>query len=108
MARLKRYDLYDGDGEIIRDLDLEHDDGRRASSRLPGKQPLGRDEGLRERDAWDRHQEEQKSRRRYFRNNEEDDGLGAPSTVFDDLNRFEKDNDWEDSRPKYRRKQKSV
>lgn len=88
MGRLKRYDLYEGDGEIIRDLDLEHDEERR--NPLPGKQPLGRDRDLRERDEWNRRQEEQRQRRRYFSRNEEDDGLGAPSTLFDDLDRFEK------------------
>ena len=108
MAKLKRYDLYDGDGEIIRDLDLEHDEGKRASgTALPGRKPLGRDEGLRQRDAWDREKEEQRSRRRYFRNNEEDDGLGAATPAdFDDLDRFEKDDEWEDNRPRYRRPQK--
>ena len=33
MAKLKRYDLYEGDDDIISDP-------------LPGKKPLGRDEGL--------------------------------------------------------------
>ena len=41
MGKLKRYDLYEGDDEFI-------------SPSLPGKQPLGRDENLRERDAYDR------------------------------------------------------
>ena len=33
MAKLKRYDLYEGDDDLI-------------SNPLPGKQPLGRDAGL--------------------------------------------------------------
>ena len=99
MARLKRYELYDGDGEIIRDLDLTHDDAP-----LPGKKPLGRDQGLRERDAWEKRQQETRSRRRYFRDNE-DDGLGAPSPVFDDFQRFEKAEEPEEERPRYRRRE---
>ena len=77
MAKLKRYDLYEGDDEYI-------------ASSLPGKKPLGRDEGLRERDAYDRRKEEEaEKRRRYFAANEKDDGLGAPSSIFDDFDRFE-------------------
>ena len=73
MAKLKRYDLYEGDDEFI-------------SSSLPGKKPLGRDEGLRERDAYDRRKEEEaEKRRRYFAANEKDDGL--PSlTILTGLN----------------------
>lgn len=99
MARLKRYDLYEGDGEEIRD------DGRGYS--LPGRQPMGRDEGLRERDDYDRRAEYAASqrKRRYFASNEEDDGLGAPSTLFDDFDRFT-DRSLEEKRPKYRRPKK--
>ena len=38
MAKLKRYDLYEGDDEYIS---------------LPGKQPLGRDRDLKERDEYE-------------------------------------------------------
>ena len=93
MAKLKRYDLYEGDDEII-------------SSSLPGRKPLGRDEGLKERDAYDRRQEEAERRRRYFASNEQDDGLGAPSSVFDDFDRFETAIPTRDERPKYRRREK--
>lgn len=94
MAKLKRYDLYEGDDEFI-------------SSSLPGKKPLGRDEGLRERDAYDRRKEEEaEKRRRYFAANEKDDGLGAPSSVFDDFDRFEQPIPIRDERPKYRRREK--
>ena len=94
MAKLKRYDLYEGDDEFI-------------SSSLPGKKPLGRDEGLKERDAYDRRQEEEEQkRRRYFASNERDDGLGAPSSVFDDFDRFEHPIPTRDERPKYRRREK--
>ena len=148
MAKLKNYDLYEGEGEIIRDLEITHDDDsprlRRSprpsrpsgsspassssstsspspdsssssrsssseatSSSLPGKSPLGRDRGLREREAWDRKQEEIRQRRRYFSRNE-DDGLGAPATVFDDLERFERLEREEEEplsrRPRYRRR----
>ena len=94
MAKLKRYDLHEGDDEFI-------------SSSLPGKKPLGRDEGLRERDAYDRRKEEEaEKRRRYFAANEKDDGLGAPSSVFDDFDRFEQPIPIRDERPKYRRREK--
>lgn len=94
MAKLKRYDLYEGDDEFI-------------SSSLPGKKPLGRDEGLQERDAYDRRKEEEaEKRRRYFAANEKDDGLGAPSSVFDDFDRFEQPIPIRDERPKYRRREK--
>lgn len=94
MAKLKRYDLYEGDDEFI-------------SSPLPGKKPLGRDECLKERDAYDRRREEEENRRRrYFASNEQDDGLGAPSSVFDDFDRFEHPLPMRDERPKYRRREK--
>ena len=67
MAKLKRYDLYEGDDEFI-------------SSSLPGKKPLGRDEGLRERDAYDRRKEEEaEKRRRYFSRSRS--GTSGRSTV---------------------------
>ena len=93
MAKLKRYDLYEGDDDII-------------SSSLPGKKPLGRDEGLRARDEYDRQAEEQEKKRRYFASNEKDDGLGAPSSLFDDFDRFESPAPVRDNRPKYKRKEK--
>ena len=93
MAKLKRYDLYEGDEDII-------------SPSLPGKQPLGRDKGLQERDAYDRRQEEEQKKHRYFASNEEDDGLGAPSTLFDDFDRFENPVTFPEQRPAYRRKPK--
>ena len=77
MAKLKRYDLYEGDDDVI------------FSELLPGKQPMGRDEGLQERDEFDRREEEETKKRRYFASNERDDGLGAPSSLFDDFDRFE-------------------
>ena len=92
MAKLKRYDLYEGDDEFIS---------------LPGKQPLGRDEGLKARDAYDRKvEEEAQKRRRYFASNEQDDGLGAPSSLFDDFDRFESPAPVRTDRPKYKRKEK--
>ncbi len=90
MGKLKRYELYEGEDEFI-------------SSSLPGRQPLGRDEGLQARDAYDRRQEETERKRRYFAANEEDDGLGAPSTLFDDSNRFESPLPEREKRPGYRR-----
>ena len=92
MAKLKRYDLYEGDDDLI--------------SPLPGKKPLGRDEGLRARDEYDRKTEEETRKRRYFSSNEQDDGLGAPSSLFDDFDRFESPAPVRASRPKYKRKEK--
>ena len=76
MAKLKRYELYNGDGETIPE---EYTGPRRApgESPLPGKMPLVPAD-----------QEEARPRRRYFAANERDDGLGAPSTLFDDFDRF--------------------
>ena len=92
MAKLKRYELYEGDDDLI-------------SPSLPGKQPLGRDEGLKERDEYDRRTAEEEARkRRYFASNEADDGLGAPSSLFDDFDRFESPAPVRAPRPKYRRK----
>ena len=93
MAKLKRYDLYEGDDDII-------------SNPLPGKQPLGRDAGLKARDEYDRRVEEEARKRRYFASNEQDDGLGAPSTLFDDFDRFESPAPARSARPKYKRKEK--
>ena len=93
MAKLKRYDLYEGDDDLI-------------STPLPGRQPLGRDEGLKARDAYDRRVEEETRKRRYFASNEKDDGLGAPSTLFDDFDRFESPAPVRSARPKYKRKDK--
>ena len=93
MAKLKRYDLYEGDEDII-------------SPSLPGKQPLGRDQGLQERDAYDHRREEEAKKRRYFASNEEDDGLGAPATLFDDFDRFESPVALREPRPAYHRTEK--
>ena len=76
MRRTRNYDLYEGDGETIGE-----------ARGLPGKQPLGRDQELREKDETIRRTEQ---RFRYFqRNAEEDDGLGAPDSVFDNFDRFD-------------------
>ena len=91
MAKLKRYDLYEGDDDLIS---------------LPGKQPLGRDEGLKARDEYDRRTEEEAKKRRYFASNEKDDGLGAPSSLFDDFDRFESPAPARTARPKYKRREK--
>ena len=102
MAKLKRYELYEGDGEIIRDLEQESA-GKRVSSTLPGKQPLGRDAELQERDALRREAEEQEARRRYFRDRETNDGLGGePAGLFDDFDRYH-----EIPRPRKSRKRKT-
>ena len=89
MAKLKRYDLYEGDDDLIS---------------LPGKQPLGRDKDLQARDEYDRRAAEEEKKRRYFASNEKDDGLGAPSSLFDDFDRFESPAPARSSRPQYKRK----
>ena len=93
MGKLKRYELYEGDDDLI-------------PTTLPGKQPLGRDEGLRARDEYDRKAAEEARKRRYFAANEKDDGLGAPSSLFDDFDRFESPAPVRTPRPKYKRKEK--
>ena len=102
MARLKRYDLYEGDGEVIREEG--YTSSRRVSSSLPGKQPLGWEEDPDRPRGGEEHPvrsgnrnagrktEPQADRRRYFLSREEDDGLGSPAPLFDDFDRI-------DSRP---------
>ncbi len=113
MARVKRYDLYEGDGEVIREEEREdsgdfREAGRSAGSALPGRKPLGKEEGLRERQAYERREEEarqEQRKHRYFASNENADDLGAPSTLFDDFDRFSSPPLFE-KRPVYRRPQK--
>ena len=92
MAKLKRYDLYEGDDDLIS---------------LPEKQPLGRDKDLQARDEYDRRTAEEAKKKRYFASNEKDDGLGAPSSLFDDFDRFESPAPARSSRPQYKRKDAS-
>ena len=77
MAKIKRYDLYEGDGEI---LDLDN-----PQYTLKGKAPLGRDEELREKDAAIRQAEKEV---RYFTENRDGDGSPSGVTLFDDFDRF--------------------
>ena len=81
MGRRKDYDLYEGDGEVI------GGETRPKASPLPGKQPLGREEELRERDRAARRAEATVTRRRFFGIREEDDGLGEAPPLYDDLDR---------------------
>ncbi len=104
MARVRRYELYEGDGEAIRGEDNRPGEAAEGPA-LPGRQPRGRDEALRERDVWNRQQEERARRHRYFRAEDDDDGLGPATTLFDDFDRFENPLP-ELKRPRYRRKEK--
>ena len=70
MAKLKRYELYEGDDDYIS---------------LPGKQPLGREEGVKERDAYDRS--------------------ASHSSLFDDFDRFESPAPVRTGRTKQKRKE---
>ena len=89
MARIQKYDLYEGDGEIIGKEDWSGNRALPEKQALPGKQPLGRDPELRERDEAARAAEQRNERRRrYFPENEEDGLPDAPDSVFDDFDRF--------------------
>ena len=88
MAKLKRYELY-GDGETIPG---EYTGPKKSGDApLPGKMPYGREGEVRK-------PEQPAERRRYFASNE-DDGLGAPSTLFDDFDRFNGGGDEPEWRP---------
>ena len=82
MARIRRYELYEGDGEEL----PEEYTGPRRSDTNPGPQEKPAETGT------------GAPRRRYFASNEENDGLGAPSSLFDDFDRFNL-NRTEDRRP---------
>ena len=69
MARLKRYELYEGDGEIIPETYHPPEEKSKQPEQTQSAQVT-------------------ETRRRYFARNEEDDGLGAPSSLFDDFDRF--------------------
>ena len=58
MAKYRKYDLYEGDGEVIREEETEDSgemrESRRSAGRaLPGRMPLGKEDGLRERTAYE-------------------------------------------------------
>ncbi len=83
MARIKRYDLYEGDGEVI-----GGESWKESRDPLPGKRPLGREEDLRERDEAARAA--QATHRHYFPENEEPaEDSEAPMPLFDDFDRYE-------------------
>ena len=75
MAKLKRYEMYEGDGETI--------PGEYAGPRTAPGRASGSDE-----DQWEMMPEEPEQKHHYFVKNEYNDGLGAPSTLFDDFDRF--------------------
>ncbi len=82
MARLKRYELYEGDGEIIPEeyVPLQEREEKRDPEK-PARNPA------------------QEPRNRYFARREENDGLGASSPLFDDFDRFSNQPD-PDRRPR--------
>ena len=69
MARLKRYELYEGDGDIIPEKYTPPEEREETGEKKPVS-PNPRE-----------------PRNRYFARNE-DDGLGASSPLFDDFDRF--------------------
>ncbi len=80
MARIKRYNLYEGDGEIIGGEDWSAS-GRQEKPALPGRQPLGREEAEQEDDPV------RPGEKRYFAENERPDA-DAVSPLFDDFDRY--------------------
>ncbi len=82
MARVRRYDLYEGDGEVIGREDWKAS-GEEQRNPLPGQQPLGREQAKPEGQVPARP-----SRRRYFAENENAD-QNASSPLFDDFDRYE-------------------
>ena len=88
MARLRRYELYDGDGEMIPEeyVPLQERGGKKEA-----KKPAGNPA--------------REPRNRYFAHREEDDGLGTVSPLFDDFDRFnprpERDRDPRNKPPKH-------
>ena len=84
MARLKRYELYEGDGEIIPDEYVPLQERERTNEQEnPPRKPA------------------QEARNRYFANRG-DDGLSAVSPLFDDFDRFSNQQD-----PDRRRREKA-
>ena len=75
MARLKRYELYEGDGEIIPE---EYTPPEEREKKEPERKPV--------------RNPAQQPRNRYFARNE-DDGLGTVSPLFDDFDRFNNQRD---------------
>ena len=70
MARLKRYELYEGDGEIIPEKYVPKQEREEKQEAEKPRNPA------------------QEPRNRYFARREENDGLGATSPLFDDFDRF--------------------
>lgn len=107
--RIDEEELYEGNGENIvsgtrerRRYSFEdHPSDMEERSTLPGKRPLGRDAGLKARDAYDRRMEEDtwRQQERYFKNNS-DEQTTEHQRIFDDLNRYETR---EENRPVYHR-----
>ncbi len=74
MARLKRYELYEGDGEIIPEEYVPLQDRKEKQEEKPARSPA------------------EEPRNRYFARRE-NDGLGPVSPLFDDFDRFNNQRD---------------
>ena len=82
MPRVKRYDLYEGDGEVIPE---EEETSYGSSSRVRVDRTRASEGEKKDTPVFGRDEE---SRRRYFRQHEENDGLVEPSALFDDFDRY--------------------
>ena len=83
MARERRYELYEGNGETIPGERTEPYTASVRVSVSKNASTNGSDE-----DQWEMIPEEPETKQRYFARSEYNDGLGPPSALFDDFDRF--------------------
>ena len=82
MARIRQYEIYDGDGETIPGEFTGPGAGSGRDSMSSGTPASGPED-----DQWEMIPEEPEKKHRFARN-EYNDGLGEPATLFDDFDRF--------------------
>ena len=81
MAKLKRYELYEGDGEIIPDGEWNTEPRSRRGTETEDGEPIP--DEPRKTTVYD-----SEKRRRYFLTKDEEDGLGPGLPLFDDFSRY--------------------
>ena len=86
MSRIKRYELYEDDGEVIGAENFRPAESEGTSE--PGARRAGNASRVPQGET-QRGKSTTGRRFRYFSENEEEDGLGAPPSLFDDLQRFQ-------------------